>query len=82
MFPHWFFGEVKNLYKKNKPVPAGKIERAAAFERSKLPVLKGMFGGEPMKIAFVCTENYRFPGFRRSHTDIHRRRVALFIQAP
>ncbi len=46
MFPHWFFGEVKNLYKKNKPVPAGKIERAAAFERSKLPVLKGMFGGE------------------------------------
>ncbi len=45
MFPHWFFAEVKDLFKKNKPVPAGKIERAARFEEAKIPVLKGLSGG-------------------------------------
>ncbi|MDD2574391.1 MAG: CotS family spore coat protein [Bacillota bacterium] len=45
MFPHWFFGEVKDIYKKNKIKPASKIEKAAAFEKSKLPVLQGLFGG-------------------------------------
>ena len=46
LFPHWFFAEVKNLFKKNKPVPAGKVERAAAFEKSKVPVICGLLMGE------------------------------------
>lgn len=45
IFPHWFFAEVKNMYKKNKPVPASKIERAAAFEKSKVPVISGLLAG-------------------------------------
>lgn len=46
MFPHWFYGEVKDLYKKNKPVEVRKIERAAAFEQSKVSVLQDMPGGD------------------------------------
>ena len=45
LFPHWFFAEVKNMYKKNKQVPASKIERAAAFEKSKVPVISGLLAG-------------------------------------
>ncbi|HOO12644.1 MAG TPA: CotS family spore coat protein, partial [Bacillota bacterium] len=45
LFPHWFFAEVKNMYKKNKPVPASKIERAAAFEKSKVPVISSLLAG-------------------------------------
>jgi spore coat protein I len=45
LFPHWFFAEVKDIFKKNKMVPPGKIERAAAFEKSKVPVLRGLYGG-------------------------------------
>jgi spore coat protein I len=42
LFPHWFFAEVKNLFKKNKMVEAKKIERAAAFELSKYEVLQNL----------------------------------------
>jgi len=39
MFPHWFFGLVKNRFDKNKPVKASEIERTAKLEKSKVPVL-------------------------------------------
>jgi spore coat protein I len=39
MFPHWFFGLVKNRFDKNKPVKASEIERIAKLEKAKVPVL-------------------------------------------
>ncbi len=48
LFPHWFFAEVKDLFKKNKPITASKIERAAVFEKSKLDVLQGLSGGRKL----------------------------------
>lgn len=43
MFPHWFFAEVKNLFKKNKPLEERKIERAAVMEQAKFPILEQLF---------------------------------------
>ncbi|NMA25250.1 MAG: phosphotransferase [Clostridiales bacterium] len=40
LFPHWFFGVVKNQYGKLKDIKASDIERIAALERSKAPVLR------------------------------------------
>ena len=43
IYPHWFFGDVKNLYKKNKSVSANKIESIAKLELSKMNLLKDLF---------------------------------------
>lgn len=43
LYPHWFFGEVKNLYKKNKSISANKIESIAKLEISKVKLLKELF---------------------------------------
>jgi len=43
MFPHWFFAEVKNLFKKNKPLEGRKIERAAEMEQAKFSILDQLF---------------------------------------
>ncbi|SHJ89379.1 CotS family spore coat protein [Tepidibacter formicigenes] len=43
LYPHWFFGEVKNLYKKNKYLSPNKIERIAELEKSKVRILKNLF---------------------------------------
>ncbi len=48
LFPHWFFAEVKDLFKKNKAIASNKIERAAKFEQSKLSVLRGLPGGDKL----------------------------------
>ncbi len=39
LYPHWFFGEVKNLFKKNKALSGNKIESIATLEKSKLDIL-------------------------------------------
>lgn len=39
MFPHWFFGTVKNIFSKNKMVNPGKIVKIAKLEQEKLSVL-------------------------------------------
>ncbi|MBA1336619.1 MAG: hypothetical protein HPY66_3054 [Firmicutes bacterium] len=44
LFPHWFFAEVKNLFKKNKPVEDSKIERAARMEQAKFTMLQHNIG--------------------------------------
>ena len=43
LYPHWFFGDVKNLFQKNKLVSDSEIERIASLEQSKLCVLKEFF---------------------------------------
>ncbi|NLV51085.1 MAG: CotS family spore coat protein [Clostridiales bacterium] len=40
LFPHWFFGLVKNQYDKLKDIKAAEIERITRLELSKLPVIK------------------------------------------
>lgn len=40
MFPHWFYGLVKNLFQGGKPLKAAEIERIAKLEEAKIPVLK------------------------------------------
>jgi spore coat protein I len=40
LFPHWFFGLVKNQYDKQKDIKASEIERIAKLERSKIPVIR------------------------------------------
>jgi spore coat protein I len=40
LFPHWFFGLVKNQYEKLKDIKASDIERIARLEQSKVPVLR------------------------------------------
>lgn len=39
MFPHWFFGTVKNIFSKNKNVNPSKISKAAKLETSKMTVI-------------------------------------------
>ncbi|GAE88046.1 CotS family spore coat protein [Acetivibrio straminisolvens] len=39
MYPHWFFGLVKNIFKNNKNESASKIEKIARLENSKVPLL-------------------------------------------
>lgn len=43
LFPHWFFGEVKNLFKKNKPLKASEIRKIGDLEVKKLLVLEDWF---------------------------------------
>ncbi len=40
MFPHWFYGLVKNLFQGGKPLKAVDIERIAKLEEAKIPVLE------------------------------------------
>ncbi|NLE24317.1 MAG: CotS family spore coat protein [Clostridiaceae bacterium] len=40
LFPHWFFGLVKNQYDKLKDIKASKIERIARLELSKGPIIR------------------------------------------
>jgi len=39
MYPHWFFGLVKNIFKNNKSESPSKIEKTARLETSKVPFL-------------------------------------------
>ncbi|WP_458783365.1 CotS family spore coat protein [Vallitalea sediminicola] len=39
MFPHWFFGTIKNIFSKNKQVNPGKIAKIAKLEKEKIAVL-------------------------------------------
>lgn len=43
LFPHWFFGTVKNLFKNNKMIKSSEIIRAAEFEQNKIIILKDLF---------------------------------------
>ena len=43
MFPHWFFGTVKNLFQKNKALSNSDIESVAKLEQSKLSILDKLF---------------------------------------
>lgn len=40
LFPHWFFGCVKNLFKNNKLIKSEQIEKTAKLEQSKVLLLK------------------------------------------
>lgn len=40
LFPHWYYGLVKNQFQANKPVKASEIERIAKLELSKVSLLK------------------------------------------
>ncbi len=42
MFPHWFYGLVKNLYLNSKPVKTSEIERISRLEQSKISLLEKM----------------------------------------
>lgn len=46
LFPHSFFGTVKNQFIKNKPVKATSIERIGKLELSKENSLKSLIGGK------------------------------------
>lgn len=39
LFPHWFFGTIKNIFQKNKLVNPSKIRKIATLEQSKLSIL-------------------------------------------
>ncbi|MGE5613065.1 MAG: CotS family spore coat protein [Bacillota bacterium] len=45
VFPHWFFGLVKNLFQKGKPVKSSEIEHIARLEMSKEKVLEKLLKG-------------------------------------
>lgn len=40
LFPHWFFGLVKNLFQNNKPLKTSEIEKIAQLEKLKVGLLK------------------------------------------
>jgi len=42
MFPHEFHDTAKNPYRKNKPIDAGKLVKAAGLEQSKIKILESM----------------------------------------
>jgi spore coat protein I len=42
LFPHWFFGLVKNQYQNNKILKADEVERMAKLELSKVAVIKSL----------------------------------------
>ncbi|MTI57844.1 CotS family spore coat protein [Geosporobacter ferrireducens] len=42
MYPHGFFGAVKDIFKKSKAISSSKIKGAATFERKKLQLLKNL----------------------------------------
>ncbi len=39
LFPHWFFGLVKNIYQSGKAVKSAEIEKICQLEKSKVPLL-------------------------------------------
>lgn len=42
LYPHWFYGLVKNLFQNNKPVKSSEIERISRLEESKVSLLKSL----------------------------------------
>jgi spore coat protein I len=46
LYPHWFFGLVKNLFQNEKPLKMSEIERIARLEESKIPVIKALLKKE------------------------------------
>ena len=42
LYPHWFFGLVKNIFKNNKLENSSKIERIAKLEKSKVALLESL----------------------------------------
>lgn len=46
LFPHWYYGLVKNQFQAGKPVKASEIERIAKLELSKVPILKALLTKE------------------------------------
>ncbi len=46
LYPHWYYGLVKNIFQNEKPVKAAEIERIARLEESKLQVVEALFKGE------------------------------------
>lgn len=46
LFPHWFFGLVKNIYKSNKAVKPAKIEKICKLEQYKVPILDSLLQNE------------------------------------
>ncbi len=48
LFPHWFFGLVKNLFQNNKPLKPSEIEKTARLELSKVPLLISLLNEEGM----------------------------------
>lgn len=42
LFPHWFFGLVKNQFKNDKPVKASAIEKIARLEEAKAPLIRAL----------------------------------------
>lgn len=39
LYPHWFFGTIKNMFSKNKPVNPSKIVKIAKLEKEKTKIL-------------------------------------------
>lgn len=42
LYPHWFYGLVKNLFQNNKPIKSSEIERMAKLEESKVSLLNSL----------------------------------------
>jgi len=42
LFPHWFYGLLKNLYLNGKTLKPGEIERIAKLEQTKVPLLNSL----------------------------------------
>jgi len=42
LFPHWYFGLVKNIFKNGKPVKASAIEKIARLEETKAPLIRAL----------------------------------------
>ncbi|HOS69021.1 MAG TPA: CotS family spore coat protein [Bacillota bacterium] len=42
LFPHWFFGLVKNIYQSDKAVKPAKIEKICKLEQGKIPILDSL----------------------------------------
>lgn len=45
IFPHWFFGDTKNIFKKNKNINPSKINNVAKFENNKLATMQNLLKG-------------------------------------
>lgn len=42
LFPHWFYGLVKNQFQGGKTLKASEIERIARLEEAKVPILNAI----------------------------------------
>lgn len=51
LFPHWYYGLVKNLFQVGKAVKGEQIERIAKLEESKVPILTSLFPKQNNPIA-------------------------------